>query len=216
MKFTRTNLGNWANLPFFGAPLQDIETTLSSEERAIFPPAENVFRALELCPPERTKVLILGQDPYHTAGKADGLAFSIPNGFPGRLDSLGNIFKELESDLDVIRDKTDLTDWAQQGVLLLNTALTVIEGQAHAHRKLGWQDLVAQVLARLDDSPRAVLLWGNPAQKLGARLTHPDHLRIETAHPSPLSVHRGFFGSKPFSKVNHWLASRGENPINWA
>lgn len=215
MRFDTTRLGQWRALPFFGDPLDTIEAALTPETNPIFPPEKAVFRALELSQPDYTKVVILGQDPYHTLGKADGLAFSIPQGFGGRLDSLGNIFKELHSDLGIERAQTDLSDWAEQGVLLLNTALTVTEGKAHAHKSLGWSELIHQVLDRLSDKPRVFLLWGKPAQKFGTRVSGADHLKIETAHPSPLSVHRGFFGSKPFSRTNDWLATRGETPINW-
>lgn len=206
----------WASLPFFAKDWPGIEARLAAEPGPIYPPKDRIFTALDMCPPEAVRVVILGQDPYHTKGKADGLAFSIPQGFPGRLDSLGNIFKELQSDLGVTRERTDLADWARQGVLLLNTALTVREGEAQSHKGIGWDKLVAEVLAELDRSPRAFLLWGGPAQKLAARhLTNPGHLRVETAHPSPLSVHRGFFGSRPFSRVNGWLVAEGGKPIDW-
>lgn len=206
----------WADLPFFAADWPHVRARLAAEPGPVYPSADRIFAALHLCPPERTRVVILGQDPYHTPGKADGLAFSIPDGFPGRLDSLGNILKELESDLGVRRDRTELRDWAEQGVLLLNTALSVPEGQPRAHAKIGWERLVAEVLRRLDTTPRAFLLWGGPAREVAARhLANPDHLRIETAHPSPLSVHRGFFGSRPFSRVNGWLIAGGGDPIRW-
>ena len=210
-----TRLGAWADLPFFTLDLPAIETALAAEPRPVYPPAPRIFAALERTQPDDVKVLLLGQDPYHTPGKADGLAFSIPVDFPGKLDSLGNILKELRADLHVSRERTELGDWADQGVLLLNTALTVPEGQANGHKALGWQRLVHQVLDRLDDRPRALLLWGRPAQKLGQRLKHPGHLRIETPHPSPLSVHKGFFGSRPFSRVNGWLQARGARAIHW-
>ena len=213
--FDTARLGAWGDLPFFAEDLPGIEDRLKMSDEAVLPPADRVFAALERTQPEATRVLILGQDPYHTPGKADGLAFSIPVGFGGRLDSLGNIFKELQSDLDVTRTRSDLTDWADQGVLLLNTALTVPAGKAHGHKALGWTRLVHQVLARLDDNPRALLLWGKPAQTLGARMTNPGHLRLATPHPSPLSAHRGFFGARPFSRVNGWLQARGERAINW-
>jgi uracil-DNA glycosylase len=206
----------WAGLPFFAKDWPGIEARLAAEPGPVYPPKDRIFAALDLCPPGAVRAVILGQDPYHTPGKADGLAFSIPEGFPGRLDSLGNIFKELQSDLGVRRERTDLLDWARQGVLLLNTALTVREGEAHSHKGIGWERLVAEVLAEIDTRPRAFLLWGGPAHKLAARhLTNPGHLRIETAHPSPLSVHRGFFGSRPFSRVNDWLAARGADPVDW-
>lgn len=213
--FDLSRLGAWKDLSFFTEDLPEIEETLRAETRPIFPPSELVFAALEACPPDVVRAVILGQDPYHTPGKADGLAFSIPNHFGGRLDSLGNIFKELEADLGAKRDRTDLSDWARQGVLLLNTALTVPRGAAKAHAKLGWTALVRQVLARLDHSPRAFLLWGGPAQGFAADLRHPAHLIHLSPHPSPLSAHRGFFGSRPFSTVNQWLMERGEPEINW-
>ncbi len=207
----------WSDLPFFRADWPTIRAQLAAEDGPVYPPKDRIFTALDLCAPDDVRVVILGQDPYHTPGKADGLAFSIPEGFPGRLDSLGNIFNELKSDLGVVRSRTELDDWSHQGVLLLNTALTVPKGRPKGHAKLGWDRLVAEVLERLDAHPRAFLLWGGPAQKVAGRhLKNPDHLRIETAHPSPLSVHRGYFGSRPFSRVNDWLTQRGEQPIRWA
>lgn len=210
-----SRLGDWRSLDFFEATLPEIETALQKENRPIYPPPDTIFHALERTQPDDTRVVILGQDPYHTPGKADGLAFSIPTHFGGRLDSLGNIFKEIESDLNVARSRTDLSDWADQGVLLLNTALTVPEGKPKAHAKLGWQVLVDQVLAHLSDRPRAYLLWGGPAQKAARSVAGIPNLKLESAHPSPLSVYRGFFGSRPFSQTNVWLQSNGFAPINW-
>ena len=215
MKLDTARLGAWADLPFFTFDLPAVEHSLARETAPVYPPAHLVFAALERCQPDTCRVVILGQDPYHTLGKADGLAFSIPEGFGGRLDSLGNILKELNDDLDANRTRTELDDWADQGVLLLNTALTVREGKAHAHAKIGWLELTAQVLDRLADTPRAYLLWGAHAQKLAKDVDPARNLKIETAHPSPLSVHKGFFGARPFSKVNHWLMERGEPAINW-
>lgn len=212
--FDLSRLGAWRDLPFFDEALPRIERDLTKEALPIYPPVERTFAALERTQPQDVRVVILGQDPYHTPGKADGLAFSIPQGFPGRLDSLGNIFKELEADLDLNRSRTDLGDWADQGVLLLNTALTVPEGQAKAHAKLGWSDLTRQVIAQLEDRPRAFLLWGAPPQKFAPKSPH--HLVVKTAHPSPLSAYRGFFGSRPFSTVNQWLIERGDTEIHWA
>ena len=214
-RFDLSKLGDWRCLPFFDDVLPDIEARLAVEQQPVFPPAARVFHALERTQPDATKVVILGQDPYHTPGKADGLAFSIPQDFGGRLDSLGNIFKEIETDTGQTRSRTDLADWADQGVLLLNTALTVPEGKAKGHARLGWQHLVDQVLARLGDRPRAYLLWGRPAQQAGRAVDPGQNLKIETAHPSPLSVHRGFFDSRPFSRVNAWLQARQHRAINW-
>ncbi|MFN6951814.1 MAG: uracil-DNA glycosylase [Albidovulum sp.] len=207
---------DWAHLPFFARDWPAIEARLVAEPGPVYPPRPRIFAALEACPPAAVRVVILGQDPYHTPGKADGLAFSIPDGFPGRLDSLGNIFKELRDDLSVVRTRSDLSDWARQGVLLLNTALSVPDGRPGGHARMGWDRLVAEVLGALDDRPRAFLLWGGPAQRIAARhLKNPGHLRILTPHPSPLSARRGFFGSRPFSRVNAWLAAQGAEPIDW-
>lgn len=215
MSLDLSRLGDWADLPFFARDLPAIAARLADETAPVYPPENKVFAALERCQPGDCRVVILGQDPYHTPGKADGLAFSIPQDFGGRLDSLGNILKELEADVGTSRSRTDLQDWADQGVLLLNTALTVRAGKANAHARLGWLALVEDVLARLADRPRAYLLWGAHAQKIAKRVPDVENLKIETAHPSPLSVHKGFFGARPFSKVNHWLKERGEPEINW-
>ena len=213
--FDLSRLGAWRNLPFFNDELPRIAAALANETRPIYPPMARTFAALEHCQPAATRVVILGQDPYHTAGKADGLAFSIPQNFGGRLDSLGNIFKELETDLQVTRTYTSLQDWADQGVLLLNTALSVPAGKPKAHAKLGWDALVQDVIAHLTMKPRAFILWGGPAQAYAKHIT-VNHLILKSAHPSPLSAYRGFFGSRPFSTVNQWLIERGEQPINWA
>ena len=207
-------LGAWGNLPFFTGDWPRIEAALRFETRPILPPAHQRFAALEHTQPDVTRVVILGQDPYPTPGHANGLAFSVTPDTP-LPKSLGNIFRELRDDIGAAPATGDLTPWADQGVLLLNTALTVPEGAAGGHANLGWQRLTEQVLARLDDRPRAFLLWGAHAQK-AARHLALHHLRIETAHPSPLSAYRGFFGSRPFSRVNDWLTARGEPPIRWA
>ncbi|SEW14782.1 Uracil-DNA glycosylase [Cognatiyoonia koreensis] len=205
-------LGAWKSLPFFTTRWPAIRAALQDD---VLPPPDLTFAALARTQPDATKVVILGQDPYHTPGKADGLAFSIPDRFGGRLDSLGNIFKELSDDLQVVRRKTSLEDWADQGVLLLNTALSVPPGKPKAHVKLGWSHLVCDVLQRLADKPRAFILWGGPAQSYRPYIAG-DHLILTSAHPSPLSAYRGFFGSRPFSRVNLWLIEQGEEPINWA
>ncbi len=206
---------DWADLPFFHVGLPAIREKLRREAHTVYPPEPQVFRALQLSSPASTRVVILGQDPYHTPGKADGLAFSIPQDFDGRLDSLGNIFKEIKSDLGMPRTRTDLGDWAAQGVLLLNTALTVPKGKAQGHARHGWHALTRDVLQRLSDRPRAFVLWGAHAQGFGKHINGTDHLILRSAHPSPLSVHRGFFGSRPFSQINAWLKARGDTPINW-
>lgn len=207
-------LGRWADLPFWTTDWPRISAALSREDRNVLPPPDRMFAALQRTQPDACRVVILGQDPYHSLGKADGLAFSIPERFGGRLDSLGNIFKELRTDLNVSRERTDLSDWADQGVLLLNTALSVPQGMAKGHANLGWGSLTRQVVARLADRPRAFLLWGSPAQKFAP--TAPHHLVLIAPHPSPLSARRGFFGSRPFSTVNDWLTQQGQVPIDWA
>lgn len=208
------DVGAWAELPFFREDWPRIEATLAADTRTILPPETQRFAALTRTQPDTTRVVILGQDPYPTRGHANGLAFSVTPDTP-LPRSLKNIFRELEDDLGTAPDNGDLSDWADQGVLLLNTALSVPEGAAGGHAKLGWAALTEQVLDRLDDRPRAFLLWGKHAQKLGARLSD-QHLKVETAHPSPLSASRGFFGSRPFSRVNAWLAMQGQPPIRWA
>jgi uracil-DNA glycosylase len=210
--FDLGRLGDWRDLAFFDAGLPTIVAKLQA---GFLPPPALTFAALEQCQANDTRVVIIGQDPYHTPGKADGLAFSIPDDFGGRLDSLGNIFKEIESDLNQVRSKTGLTDWADQGVLLLNTALTVPPGKPKAHAKLGWSQLVTDVIKRLDGKPRVYILWGGPAQAY-AKHIGPQNLILTSPHPSPLSCHRGFFGSRPFSKANQWLIDQGQEPINWA
>ena len=215
MTLATDRLGKWQDLRFFHDHLPQIVQKLTQEVVSIYPTADKVFAALERCQPQDCRVVILGQDPYHTPGKADGLAFSIPQDFGGRLDSLGNILKELASDLKAERTRTDLGDWADQGVLLLNTALTVREGKAGAHAKIGWQHLISEVLEHLAARPRAYLLWGAHAQKIASSVDASTNLKIETAHPSPLSVHKGFFGARPFSTVNQWLKDRGEPEVNW-
>ncbi len=208
------DVGAWADLPFFAEDWPRVATALATETRTILPPEDQRFAALARTQPHDTRVVILGQDPYPTPGHANGLAFSVTPETP-LPRSLKNIFRELEDDLGQAPTTGDLAHWADQGVLLLNTALSVPEGEAGGHAKLGWSTLTQQVLARLDDRPRAFLLWGNHAQKQGSRLSR-HHLKIETAHPSPLSASRGFFGSRPFSRVNDWLTGRGETPIRWA
>ena len=207
-------VGAWADLPFFREDWPRIEAALNKENRPVFPPKPLRFAALDHTQPEETRVVILGQDPYPTRGHANGLAFSVTRETP-LPRSLKNIYRELEDDLGMCPDTGDLTPWADQGVLLLNTALSVPEGDAGGHATLGWSRLTEQVLHRLDAEPRAFLLWGKHAQKLGTTLSD-HHLRIETAHPSPLSARRGFFGSRPFSRVNAWLSKRNHPPIRWA
>ncbi|WP_298857161.1 uracil-DNA glycosylase [uncultured Sulfitobacter sp.] len=219
--FDLSRLGAWADLPFFKESLPQIETRLKAENRTILPPAPLIFHALERVQPDDVRVVILGQDPYHTVGKAHGLAFSITASFGGRLDSLGNIFKELNDDLNVKRTCTQLDDWADQGVLLLNTILTVPESQPKGHAKLGWQVLTDQVLRHLANRPRAYLLWGGPAHNAALSVDAETNFKLQSSHPSPLGVTKSgktfeaFRGSKPFSRTNAWLREHGHRSINW-
>lgn len=160
-------------------------------------------------------MVILGQDPYPTPGHAHGLAFSAEPDVSPLPRSLANIFKELHADLQANPPTPDLRFWAAQGVLLLNAVLTTPAGHARGHRGLGWERLTAEVMARLDDRPRAFLLWGKDAGTAGRQINRSDHLILTSPHPSPLSAHRGFFGSRPFSTVNGWLKDKGEREINW-
>ncbi|SHH78393.1 uracil-DNA glycosylase [Marivita hallyeonensis] len=205
----------WSDLPFFRETLPDIQTALADDTGLVLPPPEQVFAALERNAPEDVRVVILGQDPYPTPGHAHGLAFSVDPHVAPLPRSLINIFKELSEDIGPAPPNGDLRFWADQGVLLLNDVLTVPVGAARGHRRLGWQTLVPQVLDRLADAPRAFVLWGNDARAHSPRLDGHGHLVLESAHPSPLSARRGFFGSRPFSKVNAWLKEQGQPPINW-
>ena len=188
------------------------------ETAAVCPPKNEIFTAFQLTKPENVRVVILGQDPYHEPGQAHGLAFSVRKGvaFP---PSLRNIFTELESDVGVPRPQSgDLTAWARQGVLLLNTVLTVGQGAANSHKDLGWQEFTDYVVAALAELPQpmAFVLWGAQAQKKTAavRSQHP-RLILSAPHPSPLSSYRGFFGSRPFSQINDFLSKQGEKTIYW-
>ncbi|MGN0933692.1 uracil-DNA glycosylase [Falsigemmobacter intermedius] len=206
----------WADLPFFQNQWPALEARLSAEQTPWLPGPSRVFAALAL-PPERVRVVILGQDPYPNAHHAMGLAFSVPPGTHPLPRSLANIFRELHDDLGVARLSGDLTPWVDQGVLLLNPVLSLPEGESFGHKSWGWQELARQVLARVAEKPTAFVLWGKPAQAFAAPLVvGGDHLIVTSAHPSPLSASRGFFGSRPFSQVNDWLTARGSPPIDWA
>lgn len=209
-------IGDWADLSFFRKQWPGIVEKLAGERRAILPPEGDRFAALVRTQPDDTRVVILGQDPYPTPGHANGLAFSVAPGVK-LPKSLENIYRELEADLGKRPENGDLTAWADQGILLLNTALSVPAGDAGGHANLGWNALAFDVIKRLSDRPRAFLFWGRPAQALGATAVEGDgHLIVQTPHPSPLSAYRGFFGSRPFSRVNAWLEERGETPVKWA
>ncbi len=200
--------------------LKELDQFLGQEEekgKTIFPPKEKRLYALECCRPSQTKVVILGQDPYHGDGQAMGLSFSVPKNqkLP---PSLKNIYKEYREDLGLpYPEHGDLSAWAKEGVLLLNTVLSVEKSKAGSHQKKGWEALTQGVLKVLAKSERPIvfILWGSPAQKNARLLEATHHHLIKTVHPSPLSAYRGFFGSKPFSQTNNYLKSQGIPPINW-
>ena len=185
--------------------------------RRIYPPANDIFNAFHLTPLKDVKVVILGQDPYHGNGQAHGLCFSVKPGVEIP-PSLVNIYQELHDDLGCsIPTHGYLTKWAKQGVLLLNTVLTVRAYQANSHRGIGWEEFTDAAIRALNaqDRPIVIILWGRPAQMKKSMLNNPHHLILEAPHPSPLSAFRGFFGSRPFSKTNEFLQSHGVEPVDW-
>lgn len=186
------------------------------ETTVVYPRKEDIFRALELVDFEDVRVVILGQDPYHGMFQANGLSFSVNKGVK-LPPSLVNIYKELETDLGIRNRHGDLTSWAEQGVLLLNATLTVEQKKAGSHQKMGWEIFTDKVISCLAEQAEGIvfILWGSYAQKKGKNIDREKHLVIETTHPSPLSVYRGFYGSKPFSKTNDYLVSKGLTVINW-
>ena len=205
---------SWASLPFFSDPWPALWQRLHTAPPWA-PGPDALFRALHLTPRGKVRAVILGQDPYHTPGRATGLAFSFPPDTPPR-DSLKNILTEVAADVGTPKHGGDLTPWAEQGVLLLNTSLSVPLGHPMGHSGWGWARLTAQILAATaSDGPRAFLLWGGPAQKAARDLPRLGHLFLESPHPSPLSAYRGFFGSRPFSATNAWLQSHDQPPIDW-
>ncbi|HIR00043.1 MAG TPA: uracil-DNA glycosylase [Candidatus Scybalocola faecavium] len=186
--------------------------------RVIYPPADEIFNAFHFTPLHKVKVVILGQDPYHNVNQAHGLSFSVKPQVKDLPPSLVNIFQELHDDLGCyIPNNGYLKKWADQGVLLLNTVLTVRAHQANSHQGMGWEIFTDAVIEAVNaqDRPIVFILWGRPAQQKAAMLTNPKHLILKAPHPSPLSAFRGFFGSRPFSQTNAFLESHGETPIDW-
>jgi uracil-DNA glycosylase len=187
------------------------------KSKRIFPPATQIFNAFDRCPLSQVKVVILGQDPYHGPGQANGLCFSVSDSI-AKPPSLLNIFKELKTDLGIDEPPSgNLQKWADQGVLLLNAILTVRAHQAGSHQGKGWEqftDSAVRVLAE-QRSNLVFILWGSYAQKKGAMIDDVRHLIIKSPHPSPLAAHRGFFGSRPFSRTNRYLEDHGKEPISW-
>lgn len=182
---------------------------------SVYPPREKVFKAIQTTALEDVKVVIIGQDPYHGPDQAQGLSFSVPDDLPAP-PSLQNILKELAQDIGT-RNHHDLTPWAEQGVLLLNACLTVPAGKANGHQGLIWEPFTDAIIKVVNqkETPVVFVLWGGFAKKKKSLITNPHHHIIESAHPSPLSAYRGFFGSRPFSRINAYLEADGNDPINW-
>ena len=214
--------GDWLTVlkPEFGKPYYAALYKKINEEyrtRKIFPPADEMFNAFHFTPFHEVKVVILGQDPYHNDGQAHGLCFSVKKGVEAP-PSLVNIYQELHDDCGCyIPNNGYLEKWARQGVLLLNTVLTVRAHQANSHRGIGWEQFTDAAIEALnrEDRPIVFMLWGKPAQNKKVMLTNPKHLVLEAPHPSPLSAYRGFFGCRHFSKANEYLQANGLAPIDW-
>lgn len=205
---------------FQSATFQQMVLHLKTEKlsgKTIYPPGSLIFNAFQQTPLPNVKVVILGQDPYHGAGQAMGLSFSVPRTIPPP-PSLVNIFKELQQDIGLpIPTHGDLTTWAKQGVLLLNAALTVRANEANSHAGIGWQDFTNAVIATISKHHKGIvfILWGKFAQEKQTLIDATQHLILKAAHPSPLSAHNGFWGCKHFSKTNDYLMLHGKDPINW-
>ena len=217
------NLGNdWDNIlaDEWRKPYYILLRNFLKEEyktKTIYPNMHNIFNALKYTPFEKVKAVIIGQDPYHGPGQAHGLCFSVQKGVDIP-PSLQNIYKELANDVGFKHPGHGyLVDWAKLGVLMLNTVLTVRAGAAASHRRMGWEIFTDTVISKLNEkqTPVVFLLWGKPAAEKAAKITNPLHLKLEAPHPSPLSAHRGFLGSKHFSKANEFLVKNGIEPINW-
>ena len=184
--------------------------------KTIYPEYKDIFNALRYTDYDDVKVVILGQDPYHGDKEAHGLSFSVREGIP-MPPSLRNIFKELKDDIGVVRTQTDLTDWAKQGVLLLNSIMTVVKDTPLSHKDKGWEIFTDNIIKKLGEreKPMVFILWGSYARSKKELIQNKNHMILESVHPSPLSASRGFFGSKPFSKANQFLEKNGMSKINW-
>ncbi len=201
--------------PYYAELFQFVKEEYAA--RKVFPPSDDIFNAFHLTPLSEVKAVILGQDPYHNDGQAHGLCFSVKPDVDIP-PSLVNIYQELHDDLGCyIPNNGYLTKWAKQGVLMLNTVLTVRAHQANSHRGKGWEEFTDAAIRILNDQDRPIvfILWGSPAQKKAMMLHNPKHLILKAPHPSPLSAYRGFFGSKPFSQTNDFLEKNGLTPIDW-
>jgi len=202
------------NSEYFKFLWKRIEEEYNSKK--CFPPKNKIFRALQLTPFDEIRVVIIGQDPYHNDGQANGLCFSVSEGISAP-PSLRNIFIELKEDLNITRTKTELDDWAKQGVLLLNATLSVVAHQPNSHKDLGWETFTDFIIKQVSDNKENIVfvLWGAFAQKKAYLIDKSKHLILSSAHPSPFSANRGFFGSKPFSKINEFLEKNDQKPIIW-
>ena len=208
-------IGHEFDKPYFANLVEFVKSEYAT--RQVFPAGANIFRALDKCTPDKVKVVIIGQDPYHGEGQANGLCFSVNDGvaFP---PSLKNIFKEIQDDLGIpVPESGNLTRWANQGVLLLNATLTVRAHQAGSHQKKGWEEFTDAAIRALAEQREHLvfILWGAYAQKKGAFIDRNKHLVLASAHPSPLSAYNGFFGNKHFSRANEYLMAHGETPVSW-
>lgn len=209
-------IGEEFNKPY----MQNLRAFLKQEKangKIIFPPSPLIFNAFNHTPFDKVRVVIIGQDPYHGAGQAHGLSFSVPEGVD-LPPSLVNIFKEIEADLGIkMQKKGDLTPWANQGVLLLNATLTVQQANAGSHQNKGWEQFTDAAIKALNEQREGLVfvMWGSYAQKKGEIIDAKKHLVLKSPHPSPLSAHRGFFGNHQFSKINDYLVQKGEVPIDW-
>jgi len=198
--------------------IKESKTLLFKEYPNIYPPKEQIFRALKLTPFENIKVVILGQDPYHGEGQANGLAFSVNKGIKVP-PSLRNIYKELESDLNIKSPlHGDLTSWAKQGVLLLNSVLTVEKDNPGSHKNIGWEEYTDSLIKEISDKKKNIvfILWGKYAESKKSLIDEKKHFIISSPHPSPFSARKGFFGSKPFSRTNSYLKIKGKKEIDWS
>lgn len=200
---------------YFRILMNKVDSERKTKE--IFPAREDMFSCFAACPLKKTKVVIIGQDPYHGEGQAHGMSFSVKKGVKIP-PSLRNIYKELESDLGIpAAEDGFLESWAKEGVLLMNTSWSVEKGKPASHAKFGWMEFSENILELLNESeqPLVFILWGAHAQKIGAKITNSKHHKIQSPHPSPFSADRGFFGSKPFSRTNEFLISNNLTPIKW-
>ncbi|MBO7555361.1 MAG: uracil-DNA glycosylase [Neisseriaceae bacterium] len=217
MKSWADAIGREKQQPYFQKIIQQVNTERRSGQ-VIYPPAQDIFNAFRYTEFNQVKAVIIGQDPYHNVGQAHGLAFSVQQGVEIP-PSLKNIYKELASDIDgfQIPHHGCLKKWADEGVLLLNTVLTVKAHLAHSHKDIGWETFTDKVIEVLNNHRENLvfLLWGNPAQKKGSKIDTSRHLVLKAAHPSPLSAHRGFFGCRHFSQTNQYLRQHGISPIDW-